>query len=170
MIRLVHRPIDFARDREYVLERHCRVNYACDSPWARAMAYEEYRRNWFAMPEQINEFWEHLQESAKDPRAITEIIEDKNGETAAYLWCSFWENEQAGIACLEVQDVYVDAFRKQGVASRLFAYAERGPGPRARTFCAPGRGGKTRPPSPCTQSLGLRFTGMNLRSACSSAG
>ena len=121
----VHRSIGFDRDRDYLLERHCRINYACDSPWARAIPYEEYRRNWFAMPEQINGFWQHLQESAKDPRAIVEIIENDRGETVGYLWVSFWEDKEAGIACLEVQDIYVEeAFQKQGVATRLFAYAE----------------------------------------------
>jgi len=125
MIELVHRAIDFERDRDCVLERHCHINYACDSPWAKAIPWEEYRRNWFAMPEQINEFWQHLQESANDPRGIAEIIEDGAGETVAYLWGSFWENKDAGLRCLELQDLYVEeAFRRQGVASRLFAYAE----------------------------------------------
>jgi len=125
MINLTHRPIDLDRDKDYVLERHCRINYACDSPWARAIPYEEYRRNWFAMPSQINEFWQHLQESANDPRAITEIIENGAGEIVGYLWGSFWENKQAGIACLELQDIYVEeACRGQCIASRLFAYAE----------------------------------------------
>jgi len=125
MIELIHRPIDFERDRDYVLERHCRINYACDSPWARAIPYEDYRRNWFAMPRQMEEFWQSLKDSMNDPRGIAEIIEDGAGETMAYLWGSFWENEQAGIACMELQDLYVEeAYRKQGVASRLFAYAE----------------------------------------------
>ena len=122
---LIHRPIDFERDRDYLLERHCRINYACDSPWARTISYEEYRRNWFAMPEQINGFWQHLKESAGDPRAIAEIIEDGAGETVGYLWGSFWEDKEAGIACLELQDIYVEeAFRKQGLAAQLLAYAE----------------------------------------------
>ena len=124
-MKLIHRPIDFERDRDYVLECHCRINYACDSPWAQAIPYEEYRRNWFAMPEQMEEFWQHLQESANDPRAIAEIIEDQAGGTTAYFWGSFWENAEAGLACLELQDLYVEeAYRKQGVALRLFAYAE----------------------------------------------
>ena len=125
MTGLTHRPIELERDRDYVLERHCRINYACDSPWARDIPYEEYRRNWFAMPEQINGFWQHLRESAGDPRSIAEIIENDTGEIVGYLWGSFWENKQAKIACLELQDIYVEeAFRGQGVASQLFAYAE----------------------------------------------
>ena len=43
MIELVHRNIDFEKDRDYVLECHCRVNYACDTPWMRKLPYEDYR-------------------------------------------------------------------------------------------------------------------------------
>ncbi|MCL2299962.1 MAG: GNAT family N-acetyltransferase [Firmicutes bacterium] len=125
MLELVHRAIDFERDKAYILECHCRTNYACDSAWARAISYEEYRRNWFAMPEQMEGFWRHLQESANDPRGIAEIIEDGDDRTAAYFLCSFWEDAEAGLHCLELQDLYVEeAFRKQGVATQLFAYAE----------------------------------------------
>jgi len=125
-VNLFHRPIDFDRDRNYLLECHCRINYACDSPWARAIPYEEYRRNWFAMPAQMEDgFLGALRDSTNEPRAITEIIENDEGETVGYLWVSFWEDKEAGIACMEVQDIYVEeAFRKQGMASRLFAYAE----------------------------------------------
>jgi SAM-dependent methyltransferase len=42
-----HDPIDIATDRDYVLERHCRINYECDTPWARKLAYAQYRANWF---------------------------------------------------------------------------------------------------------------------------
>ena len=122
---LIHRSIDFERDRDYALERHCRINYACDSPWARAIPYEEYRRNWFAMPGQIEGFWQFLQESAKDPRAIAEILENGTGETAGYFFCCFWEDREADIACLELQDLYIEKhFRRQGISSQLFAYAE----------------------------------------------
>jgi len=41
---MIHRKIDFEKDREYVLERHCRINYECDTPWKRELPYEEYRR------------------------------------------------------------------------------------------------------------------------------
>ena len=32
-MKLVHRKIDFACDRDYVLECHCKINYECDCPW-----------------------------------------------------------------------------------------------------------------------------------------
>ena len=123
---IIHRPIDFVRDRDYLLERHCRINYACDSPWARAIPYETYRDNWFAMPAQMEEgFLGALKDSENDPRAIAEIVENGAGQTVGYLWGSFWEDKEAGIACLELQDLYVEeAFRRQGVAAYLFAYAE----------------------------------------------
>jgi len=125
MIELTHHPIDFERDKDYVLECHCRTNYACDSSWARAIPWEEYRRNWFAMPEQIKGAWGFIQDCANDPRGIAEIIENETGETVAYFLASFWEDAEAGFSCLELQDLYVEeAFRRQGVAARLFACAE----------------------------------------------
>jgi len=125
MIHLTHRPIDFERDRDYVLECHCRINYVCDSPWARVVPYEDYRRNWFSMLAQTDGFWNALQESANDPRAIAEIIEDGTGKTVGYFWGAFWEDAEAGLSCLELQDLYVEeAFRGQGIATQLLAYAE----------------------------------------------
>lgn len=47
--RLIHRKIDFEKDREYVLECHCRVNYACETPWMREKSYEDYRGQWFSL-------------------------------------------------------------------------------------------------------------------------
>ena len=125
-MKLTHRAIDLALDRDYLLERHCRINYACDSPWARVIPYEKYRANWFVMPEQMEKgFLGALRDSMEDPRAIAEIIENENGETVAYFWGSLWEEKEAGFSCLELQDLYVEeTFRKQGVASQLFAYAE----------------------------------------------
>lgn len=125
MTKIVHRPIDPVRDRDYVLECHCRTNYACDSPWATAIPYEEYRRNWFAMPEQINGFWQALLESSSEPRGIAEILEDDAGETVGYFWCTYWEDAESWISCLELQDLYVEeAFHRQGVAACLLASAE----------------------------------------------
>ena len=35
---LQHIRIDFETDKEYILERHCRINYECDTPWARKIS------------------------------------------------------------------------------------------------------------------------------------
>ncbi len=122
---LIHRPIDFIRDRDYVLECHCRINYECDCPWARKVAYEDYRSDWFSMKNQINGFYDYLQETAADPRSIAEIIETADSQTVGYLWAPFCADEESGFCFTDVQDIYIEAnFRKYGIASDLLEYAE----------------------------------------------
>jgi len=120
------RPINFSADRDYILECHCKVNYACDTPWARALPYEQYRANWFAMPSQIAGFWEALVDSVKDPRAIAEIMEDGGGNIVGYFWAPFNEDPETGFSWMDVQDIYIEeAFRGQGIAARWMDYAEQ---------------------------------------------
>jgi len=125
-MKLIHRKIDFDIDKDYVLERHCRVNYECDCPWKRtAMTYEQYQKDWFSLSGQINGFSNALIDSAKDDRTIAEIIENESGEIVAYIWVPFWADEESGFFFADVQDLYVEeAFRKSGVASYLMEYAE----------------------------------------------
>ena len=122
---LIHRSIDFDRDREYVLECHCRINYACDCPWARKISYQQYRDEWFRMKSQIDGFYSYLQETAANPGTIAEIIEDEQGRRIGYLWAPFQSDEESGFRFAEIQDVFVEeAFRKRGIAEKLFRYAE----------------------------------------------
>lgn len=121
----MHRPIDFVKDREYVLERHCRINYACDSAWAREKPYDDYRAEWFGMSGQIAEFYGYLERTARDSRAIAEIIEDNEGRIAGYIWATFSEDTESGFKVAEIQDIYVEeAFRRRGFASQLYEYVE----------------------------------------------
>ena len=55
-MKLIHRNIDFEKDRDYILERHCRINYACESPWKREMSYPDYRSEWFSLTSQESGF------------------------------------------------------------------------------------------------------------------
>jgi len=88
------------------------------------MPYEDYRREWFGMPAQMQGFLNPLRDSAKGSKAIAEIIEDGAGTTVAYFWVSFEETE-SGFCYAEVQDIYVEeVFREAGIASQLMAYAE----------------------------------------------
>ena len=122
---LIHRKINFESDRDYVLERHCRVNYECDCPWKREMAYQAYRAEWFGLQGQINEFSDALLDSMKDSRTIAEVIENDDGEKVAYLWVPFFADEESGFSFADVQDIYVEEkFRAMGIASRLLEYAE----------------------------------------------
>ena len=72
---LVHRSIDFEKDRDYILERHCRINYACESAWAREISYSDYRAEWFSLKSQVSGFYGYLERTAQDNHSIAEIIE-----------------------------------------------------------------------------------------------
>lgn len=125
LAQIVHRKIDFLNDREYVLECHCRVNYECDTPWARKVPYAEYRAQWFLWETQTEGFYGSLQDSSKDPRTIAEILETEDGRRAGYFWVPFWEDKDSGFKFAEVQDIYIEEeFRRTGLAEQLYGYAE----------------------------------------------
>lgn len=122
---LIHRPINPERDREYILECHCRINYECDCPWKRKMPYESYRAEWLSLTGQIGEFLGYLAETMQDERTIAEILLNESGETVGYLWAPFCEDTESGFRFSEIQDIYIEEeFRRQGVASGLYRYAE----------------------------------------------
>ena len=122
---MIHRPIDFARDRASVLERHCRINYACESPWAREIPYADYRAEWFSLTGQVDGFYRHLAQTAEDGRTVAEILETEDGQTLGDLWAPFCEDKESGFAFAEVQDIYIEeAYRRLGLASELFRYVE----------------------------------------------
>ena len=122
---LIHRKIDFEKDRDYILECHCRINYACESPWKREMPYSDYRSEWFSLKSQVSGFYSHLARTAQDDRTIAEIIETENRSIVGYLWVTFCEDEEADFRFAEIQEIYIEEeFRRHGVAARLYEYAE----------------------------------------------
>jgi len=124
-IKLQHVRIDLNTDKEYILERHCRVNYECDCPWSRKIPYEEYRANWFAWAGQQDGFLSMLIESMEDSRTIAEIIKTEAGEFVGYLWVQF-HGEDKNFIWADVQDIYVEEeYRKNGIAVYLMDYAEK---------------------------------------------
>ncbi len=125
MIELVHRNIDFEKDRDYVLECHCRVNYACDTPWMRKLPYEDYRRQWFGLNSQITGFYWALQTTAQDGRALAEILDLKDGGRAGYLWAVFEKDNESGFAFAELREIYIEPeLRRQGLSAQAYAYVE----------------------------------------------
>ena len=125
MKNLQHTKIDLKQDQDYILERHCRINYACDCPWARKISYEEYRANWFANNDQIEGFLSALRNSMEDNRTIAEIIKTEQGETVGFIWAPFYGSDPSFIWA-EVQDIYVEeSWRGCGVAAYLMEYAEK---------------------------------------------
>jgi len=123
--RFRHCKIDLEIDRDYVLERHCRVNYECDTPSARKIPYEQYRAEWFAWPGQPDGFLSALRESMADERTVAEIIRTASGEAVGYLWVAFHGGDERFVWA-DVQDLYVEEnFRRAGVAADLMDYAEQ---------------------------------------------
>ncbi len=124
-MKLIHRNIDFEKDRDYILERHCRINYACESPWKREMPYPAYRSEWFSLASQVSGFYRYLERTAQDDRAIAEIIETEDGRIVGYLWSTFYEDEESGFRFAEIQEIYIEEeFRRHGAATQLYEYAE----------------------------------------------
>jgi len=123
---LRHVKIDLEKDKYYIFERHCRVNYECDCPWKRKMlSYEEYRDEWLANPKQTDGFLSMLSDSMKDERTIAEIIKTESGEPVGYLWVEF-NGEDRTFIWAEVQDIYIEEdYRKSGIATYLMDYAEK---------------------------------------------
>ena len=121
---LRHTKIDLIKDKDYILERHCRINYTCDCPWARTITYEKYRDKWFANSTQYEGFYSALRESMEEPHTIAEIIRTESGKTVAYIWVPF-HGEDTDFIWADVQDIYVEeAYRGAGVAVYLMEYAE----------------------------------------------
>lgn len=125
MSRLVHRKINFEQDREYVLKCHCRINYECDTPWMRELAYEDYRKQWFGLESQVKGFYWALQTTAQDEQALAEILELENGERAGYLWAVFEKDNESGFAFGELREIYIEPeLRRQGLSGEVYAYVE----------------------------------------------
>jgi GNAT superfamily N-acetyltransferase len=122
---LQHIRINLEHDRDYILERHCRINYACDCPWAREISYEEYRTNWFSNSNQQEGFLSALCDSMEDERTIAEIIKTEQGETIGFIWVPFYGGD-ANFIWADVQDIYVEeTYRGSGIAAYLMEYAEK---------------------------------------------
>lgn len=124
-MKLIHRSIDFENDRDYILERHCRINYACESPWMREKSYHDYRSEWFSFTSQVSGFYGYLERTVQDDRTIAEIIEGEDGRIVGYLWVTFCEDEEMDFRFAEIQEIYIEEeFRRHGVATQLYEYAE----------------------------------------------
>ena len=88
---LTFRPINVVADRDVLLEWHCDGNYESETPWARTVSYEEYRKKWLST-EQPESFLNHLAESTSDTRTIAEIAE-KDGTAIGFVWVTFTDVE-----------------------------------------------------------------------------
>lgn len=118
------RTVDVESDKADLLEFHVVGNYESDSPWARQVSFEQYRKEWLANTPQTEEFLSHLAESLQDSRTIAEIWE---ADTApiGFLWVTFDEIVGWNLTVAEVRDLELAAgHRQRGIGSNMLVYAE----------------------------------------------
>jgi GNAT superfamily N-acetyltransferase len=120
---LPHRVIQVEQDREILLEFHCRINYESETPYARRIAYESYRRKWLSTS-QPESYLAHLAETMGDERTLAEIWE-KDDTIIGYLWVVFHDIFEYAITTAEVMDLAVaPAYQRQGFGVRMLQHAE----------------------------------------------
>jgi len=118
-------PINPKHDRDYVLECHCKVNFECDTPWARDIGYAQYRANWFSDANQTDGFFNALTQSMNDARSIAHIIKTPTDDIVGYFWVPFYGDDPSFIWA-DVQDIYIEeTHRGCGIARYLMDYAEQ---------------------------------------------
>ncbi len=118
------RRIDIDKDRGILLDFHSRTNYEVDSPWARALPFEEYRELWLGT-KQPEVFLSDLRQSMNDGRTIAAIWED-NGSIVAYVWAVFTDLGDYSITIGEVSDIFVEPdYRRRGIALMILSRVEQ---------------------------------------------
>ena len=120
---LTFRPINVVMDRNALLEWHCDGNYESETPWARRIPYEEYRKKWMSTS-QPESFISHLAESTSDARTIAEIVE-KDGTAIGYVWVTFTDVEDYAVTIAEVNDIAVSkSHRRARLSTRILEHVE----------------------------------------------
>jgi len=121
---LTQRTIDVKSDRQVLLDFHCRINYESDSPWARAMPFERYRKLWLASS-QPRQFLADLEQTLLDKRTIAEIWED-GGKTVSYVWATFKDSTDYGFTFAEIIDIAVTPeYQDRGIATSILEHIEQ---------------------------------------------
>ena len=120
---LTQRVVEVDRDKDVLLELHCKANYATETPWARAMPYETYRARWLESG-QSKSYLASLTRSLDDVRTIVEIWQE-DSEDVGYVWVTFHDVEGYGLTFAEVDDISVlPAHQRRGVGDAMFDRVE----------------------------------------------
>lgn len=130
---LQYRRINVNKDRDKVLEFHCRINYESETPHARKVPYEQYRQKWLSTM-QPETYLSDLSKSMKNKRTIAEILEE-NGTTIGYLWVTFTEIQGYNMAIAEIMDIIVTPeHQRQGIGLSMLTHIEKIAKDRGATF------------------------------------
>lgn len=117
------RKIDIKKDKEFVLDCHCKTNFNCDSDWAVKVGYENYKNKWFSTKDP-DEFLEALIKSFKDERTLGLIVEDE-AIKIGYCWVRFYDVSEYDLVIAEIDDILIiDGYQRRGVATFLINYIE----------------------------------------------
>ncbi len=120
---LQYRAVNVEKDRKILLEFHCRINYESETPYARTMSYEEYRKKWLSTS-QPKEYLSHLAATLKDERTMAEILEDK-GSVVGYLWVTFNEIRGYNVTIAEIMDIgVVPSHQRRGIGLSMLRRIE----------------------------------------------
>ncbi len=118
-----YRTIDVVRDRDRLIEFHCRINYASETSYARMVPYDRYRAKWLSTS-QPESFLNHLAKTMEDDRTLAEALE-QDGVVVGYLWLTFRDVVDYSITMAEVMDLFVEpAHQRRGIGQALLQRAE----------------------------------------------
>ena len=121
---LTVRTVNIKTDKSTLLELHCCGNYESETPWARTISYEEYRRKWLSTS-QPESFLAHLAESMEDVRTIAEIWEEE-GAIVGYVWVTFTDVKDYNVIIAEVNDIAISQpHRRKGVGTKMLKHVEQ---------------------------------------------
>jgi ribosomal protein S18 acetylase RimI-like enzyme len=120
---LRYRAVDVKRDKKILLEFHCRINYESETPYARTVPYEQYRKKWLSTS-QSKEYLSNLAATMKDERTMAEILEDK-GSVVGYLWVTFSEIRGYDLTIAEIMDIAVaSSHQRRGIGLSMLKRIE----------------------------------------------
>jgi GNAT superfamily N-acetyltransferase len=117
------RPIEIAKDRDFLLALHCLGRFEEIPAWARRSSYIQYRDQWL-QTEHPDAFIKELQNSLADPRTLGEVWEE-DGKPVGYLWVVISEPEGYGQPLAEIRDIVVASeHQRRGIGGLMLQHAE----------------------------------------------
>jgi len=120
---LRYRRIDIIKDKDFLLDFHCRINYESETPYMRKLPYEEYRHKWLRTS-QPHSFLSDLENTMKENRTVAEILEDGKAQVG-YLWVTFTDVQDYGITIAGIMDIAVAPdFQHRGIGTTMLRHVE----------------------------------------------
>lgn len=128
-----YRRVNVRKDRDKLLEFHCRINYESETPVARKVPYEQYRQKWLGT-NQPETYLSDLSKSMKNKRTIAEILED-SCISIGYLWVTFTEIQGYNMTIAEIMDIIVTPeHQRRGIGLSMLTRMEQMAKKRGATF------------------------------------